>query len=94
MDAPLSVCILGQDTGYRGKIVNVSQGGMRFVCDVAFPVGEVLRFDLADQILVGTVRYCSPQDYRFATGIELQNVISKPEFEALLEDLKSDFVLG
>jgi len=94
VDAPLEVRILGEVRSHRGRIVNVSQGGIRFTCAVSFPVGEVLQFDLVDHILVGTVRYSAREKKRFATGIELQNVISKPEFDALVEELKLEFVLG
>ena len=93
VDAPLQVCILGEDRGHRGRIVNVSQGGLRFTCTVSFPAGEVLQFELADHILVGTVIYSTAEKKLFATGIELQNAISKPEFDALLQDLRTEFVL-
>jgi hypothetical protein len=94
VDAPLQVRILGQNSSHNGRIVNVSQSGLRFISDVSFPIGEVLQFDLADHILIGSVRYSATGARPFATGIELQNAISKCEFDALLRELKSEFVLG
>jgi hypothetical protein len=92
VDAPLQVRLISDTRSYRGRIANVSQGGLRFVCSVSFPVGEVLQFEVADHILVGSVRYCVTERKLFATGIELLNVISKPEFDALLQELKPEFV--
>jgi hypothetical protein len=94
VDAALRVRILGESRYYSGRIANVSQGGLRFISKASFPIGEVLQFDLEDHLLVGTVRYCSPERKLFATGIELVNVISKPEFDALLRALKPEFVFG
>lgn len=93
VDAPLQVCILGEDKTHSGRVANVSQGGLRFTSKASFSVGEVLRFDLADHILVGTVRYCVKDKKLFATGIELLNAINKPEFDALLQELKPEFVI-
>ena len=91
--APVQVRIFGRKESHKGRVVNISQGGLRFVSDVTFPIDEVLQFDVADWILIGTVRHCSTGERPFATGIELQNVISKHDFDALLQELNSEFAL-
>jgi hypothetical protein len=94
VDAPVQVSVVGQNKRREARIVNISQGGLRFTADVAFPLDEVLQFDLADYVLIGAVRYCIIDTYPLAIGIELQNMISKTDFDLLFEELKSELALS
>jgi hypothetical protein len=91
VDAPLRVSILGQETEYCGRIANVSQSGLRLLSRFDFPIGEVLRIEIKDHILVGTVRYSLRHEELYRTGVEVENVISRPEFDGLLQELQSEF---
>jgi hypothetical protein len=87
VDIPVQVRIFGDNKNHAARIENISQGGLRFISDVAFPLDEVLQFDLANYVLIGAVRYCALDTYPLAIGIELPNMISKPDFDALLQVL-------
>ncbi|HUA84268.1 MAG TPA: PilZ domain-containing protein [Bryobacteraceae bacterium] len=94
VDAPLQISVVGDFVTHAGRIADVSKRGLRFTSDVSFPVGEVLRFDLADHLLVGAVRYSVRDQNGFTAGIELLNAISKPEFDSLIEELRPEFGAG
>jgi hypothetical protein len=65
---------------YRRKMdgiaVDLSGRGLRILLPDPVDPGDALKVELADTLLLGEVCYCSPQDYGFIVGLQIDQVLS------------------
>ncbi len=57
------------------KIINLSGRGVSLAVDETIAMGEAVRIDLDDSLLLGEICYCRPESGSFVIGIEMSNVI-------------------
>ena len=70
---PVQIAGLGDlDLHTFGRVIDMSQLGIRLGVLDAVPVGSFLRIDLADSTIFGEVRYCEAQQSWFAIGLAIQ----------------------
>jgi len=60
----------------EGIAVDLSGRGLRIFLPAAVDAGDAVKIDLEDTLLLGEVCYCTPQDYGYMVGIEVDQVLS------------------
>jgi len=65
---------------YRRKMdgiaVDLSGRGLRVLLPDPVDLGDALKIELEDTLLLGEVCYCSPREYGYMVGIEVDQVLS------------------
>ena len=87
-DQPVSVTLLERDTPpHSGRFVDISQHGMRIVLNSHIDVGEVVKLEIGDHLMVGEVRHCEPQEHEFAAGLSILTWVERSELARLMEEI-------
>jgi hypothetical protein len=58
-----------------GRVVDISQEGVRLLLSIAFAPGAVVRIDIEASVLFGHVVYCQPEGPLSRIGIEVERVL-------------------
>jgi len=58
-----------------GRVVDISQEGIRLLLPIAFAPGAVVRIDIQSSVLFGHVVYCEPEGQLSRTGVEVARVL-------------------
>ena len=76
-DQIVKVTALGEDRQKMdGIVVDLSGCGLRLLLPDPVEPGDALKIELEDSLLLGEVCYCSPQDFGYMAGIEVDQVLS------------------
>ena len=88
LDTPASISMLGSEGGaIAARVADVSEAGLRLICPVPVAIGETLRVEIANEVLVGIVRNNEPVNGgEFLAGLELIHWIERNKLEGLLEE--------
>ncbi len=70
------VVLGGTEVSLIGEIENISGSGVRLFVDCPVEPGSTIQIDLGTSVLVGQVRYCQPENERFALGLELEKPVT------------------
>ena len=87
-DEPVSATLLEHDTPpHSGRFVDISQHGMRIVLNSHVDIGEVMKLEIGDHLMVGEVRHCEPQEHEFALGLSILTWVERSELARLMEEI-------
>lgn len=85
IDAPALLSFIGlEDQRLEAKVHDVSLGGVKLSSAVPVALGEIVRVEIAEDVLVGVVRNSEGGDSENIVGIELLHWISKSKLDELL----------
>jgi len=77
LDQTVSVTALGRNRQQmQGKTADLSGRGIRILVPATLLVGDPVRIDLEDALLLGDVCYCQPHDSGFMIGVEIDQALS------------------
>jgi hypothetical protein len=75
-DEPVHVTVLGEcETKLLGRVTNYSAHGMGLVIDAPVSIGEAVKVEWSNTLLLGEVCYCQPAEKGFAIGLQLEHAL-------------------
>ncbi len=77
-----AVLVGDEEKTIGAQVVDVSDRGLGLFLEQEVPAGSVMRIDVEDASLSGTVRYCRPQAEGFAVGVLLEQPLRSQGEEA------------
>ncbi len=81
-----SVRVLGSKIAVEGKIADLSQAGLRLNLPATFPVGEILRAEIGDEVFVAVVCYSRKTKDGYSIGTEMVHSIKRDHLDALVNE--------
>jgi hypothetical protein len=59
----------------QGEISDLSKSGLALLASSQVPIGQPVKVELADAVVMGQVRYSKPTPEGFKTGVEIESVL-------------------
>jgi PilZ domain len=59
----------------QGEISDLSKSGLALLASSQLPIGQPVKVQLADAVVLGQVRYSNPTSEGFKTGVETESVL-------------------
>jgi len=88
VDTPAAITILGgTEATISARVADVSEGGLMLISPVPVTLGETLRVEIADEVLVGIVRNSEGiNGTETLTGLELLHSVERGKLQGLLDE--------
>jgi hypothetical protein len=77
----------GEDEPIPARVANISEAGLKLISSVPVQLGETLRVEIDDNVLIGIVRYSETvNESEVLAGVELINWIDRGRLKGLLDE--------
>ena len=88
VDTPAAITILGgTEATISARVADVSEGGLRLISPVPVALGETLRVEIADEVLVGIARNSEGiNGTETLTGLELLHSVERGKLQGLRDE--------
>lgn len=78
--------VLGSKDAVPGVISDLSQGGLQLTAEAGFPVGEIIRAEIEDEVFVGVVSYSKKSRDGYVIGTEMLHSIKRTHLDTLVRE--------
>lgn len=86
---PVHVTILDdREVRQEARVKNLAQGGFGLETAGSVGVGTLLKIELRDSVLLGTVKHCRVHGSRCVLGVELEVMFPAEEFAELVQNCR------
>lgn len=79
-----TVNVLGSKETVRGQIADLSQTGFKLLLPAGFPVGEIIRAEVDDEVFVAVVCYSKKTRDGYSIGTEMVHSIKRVHLDDLV----------
>jgi len=78
------VNVLGSKEKVTGQIADLSQTGFKLMVPAGFPIGEILRAEVEDEVFVAVVCYSKKTREGYSIGTEMVHSIKRVHLDDLV----------
>jgi len=79
-----TVNVLGSKEKVTGQIADLSQTGFKLMVPAGFPIGEILRAEVEDEVFVAVVCYSKKTREGYSIGTEMVHSIKRVHLDDLV----------